>query len=151
MGARFAGPVPGGEGFLLPPPAPSSPRADAPFEARAAALARPYAEDPEAPQRMLSQRILKHLPELFVFVEDLDVPGDNNLAERSLRTVVIARKISGGTRSPGRIDAAHGANEPVQNVVRAGPTSLETCRELLLPTPCLDRPSLPSENHSHQD
>ena len=28
-----------------------------------------------------------------------DVPSDNNPAERSLRHVVISRKISGGTRS----------------------------------------------------
>jgi len=28
------------------------------------------------------------------------VPADNNLAERSLRPLVIMRKISGGTRSP---------------------------------------------------
>lgn len=70
------------------------------FEAKAAELARPYANDPTAPQRTLAQRILKHLHELFVFVSDPDVPGDNNLAERSLRPAVIARKISGGTRSP---------------------------------------------------
>ena len=48
---------------------------------------------------MLAQRILKHLPELFVFVTDPAVPADNNLAERSLRPIVISRKISGGTRS----------------------------------------------------
>ena len=70
------------------------------LEQRLADLARPYAEDPEAPQRGLAQRILKHLHELFVFVSDPAVPGDNNLAERSLRPAVIARKISGGTRSP---------------------------------------------------
>jgi len=69
------------------------------FEAKAAKLAQPYANDPTAPQRTLAQRILKHLHELFVFVSDPDVPGDNNLAERSLRPAVIARKISGGTRS----------------------------------------------------
>ncbi len=31
---------------------------------------------------------------------DPAVPADNNLAERSLRPLVIARKVSGGTRSP---------------------------------------------------
>ena len=38
--------------------------------------------------------------ELFVFVAYPGVPSDNNLAERSVRPLVIARKISGGTRSP---------------------------------------------------
>ncbi len=69
------------------------------LERQAAALARPYAKQPAAPQRVLAQRILKHLHELFVFVADPAVPADNNLAERSLRPAVIARKISGGTRS----------------------------------------------------
>lgn len=110
-------------------------RARRAFEARAAALARPYAEDPEAPQRVLSQRILKHLHELFVFVEDLDVPGDNNLAERSLRTVVIARKISGGTRSPEGSTRRMGLMSLFKTWSAQGRPALQTCRELLLPTP----------------
>lgn len=35
----------------------------------------------------------------YLFVRLPGVPADNNLAERSLRPLVIARKISGGTRS----------------------------------------------------
>lgn len=52
------------------------------------------------PQRTLCARILKHLPELFTFVTEPGVPPTNNAAERSLRHLVVARKISGGTRSP---------------------------------------------------
>ena len=51
------------------------------------------------PQRTLCQRIDKHLADLFVFVEDPAVPPTNNAAERSLRHLVVGRKISGGTRS----------------------------------------------------
>ena len=40
-----------------------------------------------------------HIKELFVFVAEPEVPPDNNAAERSLRPVVVSRKISGGTRS----------------------------------------------------
>ncbi|MBU1256317.1 transposase, partial [Patescibacteria group bacterium] len=36
---------------------------------------------------------------LFVFVLNKDIPATNNSAERALRHSVIARKISGGTRS----------------------------------------------------
>jgi len=50
-------------------------------------------------QRVLCERILKYLPELFTFVADPRVPADNNAAERSIRPVVVRRKISGGTRS----------------------------------------------------
>jgi transposase len=48
----------------------------------------------------LCERVKRFLPELFVFVAYPGVPSDNNLAERSVRPLVIARKISGGTRSP---------------------------------------------------
>jgi hypothetical protein len=54
---------------------------------------------PVPPQRLLCQRIDRHLAELFVFVEDPVVPPTNNAAERSLRHLVVSRKISGGTRS----------------------------------------------------
>ena len=55
--------------------------------------------DVAVPQRRLCARMVKHLPELFTFVTEPGVPPTNNAAERSLRPLVIARKISGGTRS----------------------------------------------------
>jgi transposase len=55
---------------------------------------------PEAPYAPLAKRLRKHLGELFTFVRDPQVPATNNAAEQSLRPLVIARKISGGTRSP---------------------------------------------------
>jgi len=69
------------------------------FEAVLEKLAGPVARKAQAPHRVLAQRIIKHLGELFVFVEHPEVPSDNNLAERSLRPAVTARKVSGGTRS----------------------------------------------------
>ena len=60
----------------------------------------PFLEDPSAVQRKLSQRITNFIKELFTFVARPDVPSDNNAAERSLRPLVVSRKISGGTRSP---------------------------------------------------
>jgi hypothetical protein len=69
------------------------------FERLATKLAQPWAQDPDAPQRVLAHRIMKHRHELFVFLSDPAVPATNNRAERSLRPAVVARKISGGTRS----------------------------------------------------
>ncbi len=43
--------------------------------------------------------IENHIKELFVFVAEPQAPPDNNAAERSLRHLVVSRKISGGTRS----------------------------------------------------
>ena len=69
------------------------------LERRLLALCRPYRDDPASAQARLCRRISNHIKELFVFVAHPEVPPDNNAAERSLRPVVISRKISGGTRS----------------------------------------------------
>jgi transposase len=69
------------------------------FERKLMSLALPYLNGANKRQRVLAQRIERHLAELFIFVEDPSVPSDNNAAERSVRPSVIARKISGGTRS----------------------------------------------------
>lgn len=53
-----------------------------------------------SPLQTLCQRVERFFPELFVFVARPEVPSDNNLAERSIRPLVMARKISGGSRSP---------------------------------------------------
>lgn len=62
-------------------------------------LARPYLADKQAPQHILAKRIEQFQDELFTFVQHPDVPPDNNPAERAIRPAVIARKVSGGTRS----------------------------------------------------
>jgi hypothetical protein len=81
-----------------PPPADRQAQQRA-YEQELLALCRPYLPDVAAPRAVLRRRIAKYLSELFVFVADPRVPPTNNAAERSLRPVVIARKISGGTRS----------------------------------------------------
>ena len=63
------------------------------------AICQPFLDNPSAIPARLCRRIERHIKELFVFVAEPDVPPDNNAAERSLRHVVISRKVSGGTRS----------------------------------------------------
>ncbi len=58
-----------------------------------------YAAVKKHPCQALAKRLLRHLDELYQFVLHPEVPADNNLAERTLRPVVVQRKISGGTRS----------------------------------------------------
>ena len=77
------------------------------WERKLLAICRPFLSDPSAVQGKLCRRIERHIKrlprtgygELFVFVAEPDVPADNNPAERSLRHLVISRKVSGGTRS----------------------------------------------------
>ncbi len=98
LGCPGQTPVPAG---LSGAPATSEERGRraAAYEARLLALCQPFLGT-EAPQRVLCERVAKFLPELFTFVRDPRVPPDNNAAERALRPLVVARKISGGTRSP---------------------------------------------------
>jgi transposase len=69
------------------------------FEQELWQLCAPYVRT-SAPMHTLCERVERFLPELFVFVARPLVPSHNNLAERSVRPLVIARKISGGSRSP---------------------------------------------------
>ena len=65
------------------------------LEKRLLKLCRPFLEAPSAVQEKLCRRIERHIKELFVFVYHPGTPPDNNAAERSLRHLVISRKISG--------------------------------------------------------
>jgi len=58
-----------------------------------------HASQKKHPCQVLAKRLLRHQDELFQFVLIHGLPADNNLAERSLRPLVVSRKISGGTRS----------------------------------------------------
>lgn len=68
------------------------------YEKELMRVCRPYLKK-KSPHSTLCERIERFLPELFVFVADPRVPSDNNAAERSVRHLVVSRKISGGTRS----------------------------------------------------
>ena len=77
------------------------------FEQELWQVSAPYAHT-TSPLHTLCERVERFLPELFVFVAVPGVPAHNNLAERSVRPLVIARKISGGTRSPQGSDTRMG-------------------------------------------
>ena len=62
-------------------------------------LGRQYALTYEHPCCTLAKRVLRHQDELFQFVRVPGLAADNNLIERHLHPLVIARKISGGSRS----------------------------------------------------
>jgi transposase len=66
---------------------------------RAVALGTQYAQVRDHPCNALAKRLMRHQDELFQFVLRDGVSADNNLAERTIRPLVVIRKISGGTRS----------------------------------------------------
>jgi len=66
---------------------------------RVHALGLSHAQDREHPTHTLCKRVLLHEDELFQFVLVEGLSPNNNLAERSIRLMVVIRKISGGSRS----------------------------------------------------
>lgn len=100
------------------------------FERLLSNLSQPFLKS-KAPQRTLCERIERYLPELFPFVADPRVPADNNAAERSLRPLVVSRKISGGTRSEAGSDTKMTLASIVGTWLAQDINPFEACRNLL--------------------
>ena len=111
------------------------------MEARLYALAQPWLKR-AVPQRVLSERMERFLPELFVFVEHPAVPSENNAAECALRPCVIGRKVSGGTRSA-KGSATKSVLLSLFGTWQAqGQDALEACRRMLTqPVPAVPSPA----------
>jgi len=102
------------------------------FERRLLTDCKPFLADEGAVQRRLCLRIQRFLSELFVFVAQPEVPADNNAAERSLRHLVISRKISGGSRSPVGTATKMALNTLYGTWRAQRQNPLAACRNLLL-------------------
>ena len=63
-------------------------------------------QKPKQPDcRRINHRLVRHRFELLTFLEEADVPADNNLAERDIRSVVAVRGDGDGNRSDWGADA----------------------------------------------
>ena len=99
------------------------------------AIYQPFLNDPSAAPSRLCRRI-KRLPrtgygELFVFVVEPHVPEDNNAAERSMRHLVISRKVRGGTRSEQGTESKMTLASRFGTWRTQGLNPLAACRQLL--------------------
>lgn len=102
------------------------------FESELFALAQPYLQVKNAPQRVLSQRIDRFLGELFTFVQCPEVPSENNAAERAVRPTVIARKVSGGTRSPRGSETNNILRSLFETWALQNENALDACRRMIV-------------------
>lgn len=102
------------------------------FESELLALAQPYLKAKNAPQRVLSQRIDRFLGELFTFVQCPEVPSENNAAERAVRPTVIARKVSGGTRSPRGSETNSILRSLFETWTLQGGNAVVACRQMII-------------------
>ena len=74
-------------------------RLETDFKTKLLEICQPYVGVKTSPERVLAERMTKFIGELFSFVGNPEIPSDNNAAERAIRPAVVARKISGGSRS----------------------------------------------------
>ena len=95
------------------------------------ALGAQFAQAKGHPCQALAKRLLRYQDELVVFVRQPGVPADNNLAERSLRPLVVSRKISGGSRSPQGSQTCMVLTSLFQTWNAQGRNPLVECRRLL--------------------
>ncbi len=107
---------------------------------RAKELAGCSASVKKHPCQALCKRLLRHQDELFQFVLKAEVPAHNNLAERSIRPLVVARKVSGGTRSSQGSSQGSTTRMTLTSLFATwhaqGLNTMEQCRLMLsLPTP----------------
>lgn len=90
-----------------------------------------WPKDKGHPAHALCKRLLRHSTELFEFVLQPGLAADNNLAERSVRPLVIARKISGGTRSERGSDTPMDLHTLFATWSAQGKSALDECRGML--------------------
>ncbi len=94
-----------------------------------------YARLSAHPCNALAKRLLRHEDELFQFVLVEGLSADNNLAERSIRPVVVVRKISGGTQSSEGSKTRMALASLFETWQARGLNPFEECVKLLRQTP----------------
>lgn len=99
--------------------------------ARTHALGLAYARVKKHPCQALAKRLLRHEEELFQFVLVEGLSADNNLAERSIRPLVVIRKISGGSRSAEGTKTRMGLASLFETWQARGFNPLDECLKLL--------------------
>ena len=101
------------------------------FEEELLALCGPYVRVKTAPERRLSERVERFIAELLTFVQYPEVPSENNAAERAIRPAVVARKISGGTRSEKGSKTSSVLRTLFETWSLQGQNTIDACREML--------------------
>jgi transposase len=94
----------------------------------------------ESNTKRIAKRMRKHRKELTAFLWDKDLPGTNNAAERALRPAVVARKISGGSRSDNGAEAWAKLASLLRSAGQQGQRLLETVQAMLTAAWAAEKP-----------
>jgi hypothetical protein len=110
---------------------------------RTHALGKEYAREKKHACQALAKRLLRHEDELFQFVLIAGLSADNNLAERSIRPLVVIRKISGGSRSVEGTKTRMVLASLFETWQARGLNPLEECHRLLSQSTTSEKTPLP--------
>jgi hypothetical protein len=87
-------------------------------------------DEPNA--KRIGKRMRKFKKELTAFLLDKNLEGTNNIAERAIRPLVVARKITGGSRSEKGADAFATLASLLRTADQQGKNTLATIKSLLI-------------------
>jgi hypothetical protein len=82
--------------------------------------------------KRIGKRMRKFKKELTAFLLDKNLEGTNNIAERAIRPLVVARKISGGSRSEKGANAFAKLASLLRTAGQQGKNTLATIKSLLV-------------------
>ena len=94
----------------------------------------------EANAKRIARRMRRHQKELTAFLWDKNLDGTNNAAERALRPAVVARKISGGSRSRNGAQAWATLSSLMRTASQQNKNLLETLKAMLTAAWASDNP-----------
>jgi transposase len=100
------------------------------LETRLDQLADASYEEPN--ERRIAKRMGKYRKELTAFLWEKELDGTNNAAERALRPAVVARKISGGSRSGNGANAFAKLASLLRTAAQQGKNLLQTIKGQIL-------------------
>ena len=95
-------------------------------------------DEPNA--KRIAKRMVKHRKELTAFLWDKDLAGTNNAAERALRPAVVARKISGGSRSQNGAEAWAKLASLLRSAGQQGQRLFDTIKAMLTAAWAAEKP-----------
>ena len=105
-------------------------------------LGREYAQVKGHALQATSKLLLRYQDELFEYVRVAGLAADNNLAERSIRPLTVARKVSGGTRSAAGSKTRMGLQSLFDTWAALGQDPLASCMSMVQPKTKTRVPSL---------
>jgi hypothetical protein len=97
-------------------------------------------DEPHA--RRIGKRLRKFKKQLTAFLWDKDLEGTNNAAERAIRPVVVARKISGGSRSDNGAEAFAKLASLLRTAGQQGKHLLGTIKSMLIAAWATENPAV---------